>query len=546
MATISGGSSYDTVVGTAGSDHLFGQSGDDTLEGGDGADFLNGGNGVDYASYVHASSGVRADLLYPELNIGEAVGDSYASIENIVGGNFNDTLGAGIGYYYDGNLVGSLLHGGPGADLLIGDSYAENFYSGLMPYQIFLGVTEGAAANDTVYANGGNDAIYGSEGADLLDGGDGIDVLSYYTATIAVMVDLASPANNTGYAAGDTLISIERLGGSSHNDTLVGDSGDNYFDGDNGRDALAGEQGNDTVDGGGDNDTISGGDGNDSLVGGFGLGGDSILGGAGNDVLDGGYGADVLNGGDGFDMTSYAGMLEISFVYSVYIDLGNQGTNGGHAAGEVLVSIEQITGTSYGDTIIGDGSNNVLMGSWGDDSIAGGDGDDSLQGNQESDTLRGGLGNDELRGGQEHDVIFSGQGNDQVFGALGNDELRGGLGNDTISAGQGNDSLFGGADNDLLQGRLGNDTLTGGAGTDMFWFNASGTADADTIMDFVVGTDKIQLDSIAFTATTFGVNVLYSSGALSYDADGAGGGSAVLIATLVGLPALTANDILAV
>jgi Ca2+-binding RTX toxin-like protein len=51
-----------------------------------------------------------------------------------------------------------------------------------------------------------------------------------------------------------------------------------------------------------------------------------------------------------------------------------------------------------------------------------------------------------------------------------------------VSGGGGNDTLIGGA---------GNDTLTGGAGADVFVF--SGTIDSDTIRDFAVSQDKLDL-----------------------------------------------------
>jgi Ca2+-binding RTX toxin-like protein len=109
------------------------------------------------------------------------------------------------------------------------------------------------------------------------------------------------------------------------------------------------------------------------------------------------------------------------------------------------------------------------------------------------------------------------------------------MGNDTISAGQGNDTLFGGAGDDFLQARLGNDVVTGGAGADKFWFNVAGTADADTILDFVAGLDKIQLDPGFFTDPAL---VAYdgATGQLSY--------SGQLIVTLAGNPAFTAADFL--
>ena len=73
---------------------------------------LNGGNGSDTSDYAGSSAGLTIDLGTPANNTGEAVGDSYISIENIRGSNFNDTL--------RGDANGNLLDGGGGADTLIG------------------------------------------------------------------------------------------------------------------------------------------------------------------------------------------------------------------------------------------------------------------------------------------------------------------------------------------------------------------------------------------------------------------------------------------
>ena len=85
-------------------------------------------------------------------------------------------------------------------------------------------------------------------------------------------------------------------------------------------------------------------------------------------------------------------------------------------------------------------------------------------------------------------------------------------------------------------GGLGLDTLTGGAGADTFVFNNVPDY-ADKITDFTVGTDKIALLKGIFasdTLTDFAHHIQYNAqtGALSYDADGAGSGAAVQIATL--------------
>jgi large repetitive protein len=78
-------------------------------------------------------------------------------------------------------------------------------------------------------------------------------------------------------------------------------------------------------------------------------------------------------------------------------------------------------------------------------------------------------------------------------------------GNDTIDGGDGNDRIYGGA---------GNDTLTGGAGADRFVFSmrgvdgTTGNDGADTITDFVVGTDRLVLadmiDVSGWTAPSLG------------------------------------------
>jgi Ca2+-binding RTX toxin-like protein len=119
----------------------------------------------------------------------------------------------------------------------------------------------------------------------------------------------------------------------------------------------------------------------------------------------------------------------------------------------------------------------------------------------------------------------------------------------------GGDTITGTAGSDRLTGNLGGDTLTGGAGADTFVFNrAPGGTNVDSITDFSSAEgDKIALARTVFTAFTttgqlaegeFGTKVLYdsASGALSYDADGAGSGAAVQFATLSAGLSLTAGD----
>ena len=109
------------------------------LEGGAGADQLNGGKGSDTTSYAHAASGVIADLSVPANNTGEALGDTYTGIENLLGSHFNDRL--------VGDGANNILTGGDGVDVLIG--------------------------------NNGDDQLIGGPGADTLNGGAGKDTMVY-------------------------------------------------------------------------------------------------------------------------------------------------------------------------------------------------------------------------------------------------------------------------------------------------------------------------------------------------------------------------------
>jgi Ca2+-binding RTX toxin-like protein len=98
------------------------------------------------------------------------------------------------------------------------------------------------------------------------------------------------------------------------------------------------------------------------------------------------------------------------------------------------MSIEQVVGGAFNDTITGDNQANRLEGGGGNDTITGGGNTDSYFGN---------AGNDSLVGGSDRDYFEGGDDNDTLIGAGANDTLRGG---------PGNDSLSGGADDDIVDG----------------------------------------------------------------------------------------------
>jgi len=109
----------DKLYGGVGLDALSGSTGNDVLTGGAGGDKLIGGTGTDTASYADAKAAVRANLTNSSTNTGDAAGDTYSSIENLLGSAFNDRL--------IGNSAVNKLTGGRGNDAMTGGSGADDF-----------------------------------------------------------------------------------------------------------------------------------------------------------------------------------------------------------------------------------------------------------------------------------------------------------------------------------------------------------------------------------------------------------------------------------
>eukprot|EP01042_Synura_sphagnicola_P035106 gene35106-biopygen33689 len=89
---LDGGDGNDSLAGGAGNDTLTGGAGDDTLTGGAGADVLDGGTGTDIADYSTSSAGIVAGLDGRANHGGDAEGDTFISIEGIVGSSYADVL----------------------------------------------------------------------------------------------------------------------------------------------------------------------------------------------------------------------------------------------------------------------------------------------------------------------------------------------------------------------------------------------------------------------------------------------------------------------
>lgn len=108
---------------------------------------------------------------------------------------------------------------------------------------------------------------------------------------------------------------------------------------------------------------------------------ESLYGNGGNDTLYGDTGNDSLYGGSGFDTASYQYAAA-----GIVADLSlNQASVDGDGGSDAFYDIENLKGSAFVDTLIGDDGVNE---------ISGGDGDDIIRGGKLADILTGGTGSD--------------------------------------------------------------------------------------------------------------------------------------------------------
>jgi Ca2+-binding RTX toxin-like protein len=178
---LQGGSAFDYLHGGSGSDTLEGGGDRDTLEGGMGADILDGGDGDDTAYYLFSEQSVYINLATGEGRGGEAEGDTYISIEDVMGSYLNnDEIHGDAGDNYLADKGGdNRLYGHGGDDLLRGGAGDDVMYGGsgddMLSADFFGQYSSGG--DDELYGESGNDYLFGSHGNDYLDGGEGDDRL---------------------------------------------------------------------------------------------------------------------------------------------------------------------------------------------------------------------------------------------------------------------------------------------------------------------------------------------------------------------------------
>ncbi len=349
--------------------------------------------------------------------------------------------------------------------------------------------------------------------------------VNYSNSMDGVEVNLAEGWGRGGLAEGDTYSGVvnvigsvldDRLHGNDQdnaliglhgNDRLFGGKGNDYLDGGAGEDVLSGGEDDDRLFGGRDFDQLIGGSGEDQLYGGdamdFLWGGeddDRIFGGDGDDRLFGESGRDYLNGGAGDDWALYDRSAG-----AVHVDLQNGTAFRGDAAGDTLVSIENIAGSQWNDVLTGDAAANVLFGDGGSDQLSGGAGGDRLVGGAGADGLDGGTEFDiadyqTSSGAVEIDLALNiARGGDAEGDTLTSIEgLIGSWRDDRLLGDAADNQLDGSVGNDVIAGRGGDDVLTGGHGMDIFIFVHQDNAERDIITDFEVGIDKIDLSDTEF------------------------------------------------
>jgi Ca2+-binding RTX toxin-like protein len=523
------GNSYNNILyGLSGSDVLIGGGGNDILDGGIGDDVINGGEGTDTASYSHANFSMTVDLT---IGTSQFTGDSSAgsdtlfSIENLTGSDFSDTL--------TGNSAANILDGGFGNDNLAGGS-----------------------GDDVYIINTLSDVVIekSAEGTDLIQ-----SAISYS------LIDTDGAGANGGNVENLQLTGAASINGTGNilNNVIYANSGINS--------------------------------------------------------IDGGVGSDTVS----YFYASTTGSTGVTLNLSV-INASGQATASGISGADLVKNVENITGSNYKDTLTGNAGANVLNGGSGIDTLTGNDGSDTYYVDNTGDTVTeinalstGGTdlvcsflstytltpnvengristtAASNLTGNTLNNDLYAGAGNNTLNGGTGIDtasylyataavtvsleragaQVTVGSGSDTLTSiekltgSRFSDTLTGNSTANTLNGGLGNDILTSGAGADFIRFDTllNATSNRDTITDFSVINDTLQLENAIFgSLTTIGTlaagsfhsgagftsaadandYVIYNTttGALYYDAGGNTGAAAVQFATLTGAPALTNLD----
>jgi Ca2+-binding RTX toxin-like protein len=501
------GSGNDSIRTGSGSDYIDGGAGTDTMIGGAGSDIYLVDNSGDVVT-ENANEGtdeVRTTLATYSLA-------SLVNIENLTG-----TAAADVAQTLTGNGANNVIDGGVGADAMTGglgdDTYVvdnagdvvteassegtDNVRTSTASYTLGadvenltglsndgqaltgndqVNVITAAAGDDVIVAGAGNDQILAGAGNDELDGGTGADAMTggagddtYFVDSLA---DVVTEASSEGTDEVRTTTSYYFLDDNVENLTGIRSNGLGQV-----------------LTGNGLANILTGSD--------F------------NDRLDGGVGADVLAGGTGDDIY----VIDAQDSVTEGADAGTDTIETSLASYILGANLENLTGTSD--------SGQSLSGNGGDNLITGGTGDDRLDGGGGTDTLIGGGGNDLYFIDSSGDVVIegSGGGEDEVRTSLavyalhaevenltatsdGNHDFRGNNVDNVITGAGGNDFIR------LQDG--GDDTVSSGASDDIVYYGAAltnadsndgGAGNRDVLV--LQGNYTLTLDAAAMTGFEF-------------------------------------------
>jgi Ca2+-binding RTX toxin-like protein len=550
-----------TLTGNSLDNVIAGNLGDDILDGGLGNDQLNGGAGSD--TYIIDS-------------LGDVIID-----EDLT----NNTVITSVDFAApdDGVFIG------PNFSLIIAQAGAAVTLTGTSSQETLIG----SEANNRLYGLGGNDTLNGGAGSDRLDGGEGVDLLTYANATGGVFIDLSGYSYESATTTGtvsvtdnilseDRLFGFENITGSNFGDRIYGNAVNNFI--------IAGG-GNDIIYGGAGNDTVS----YASNAGAILLDltnryilestdvtatisaasvivsidyiyeietviatdyGDRLYGNELNNVLSGGKGSDVLYGDAGNDTISFAGNtgavyvdMNLSYALETSTVFGIVSASSPVVSTDYFYEFENVTGSNSSDRIYANDADNIISGLGGSDIIYGGGGNDTIsyEGNNGAVSVNLSTSSaQETRQGLSFSPT-SVVSNDFIYEF---ENIIGSANYDILTGSDGANQINGGAGSDIINGGAGNDILTGGAGPDKFYID---NGSVDQITDFVSLTDQIYISRSYFglgTATRARVvnngpavldnSFIFDTNAqtLSFDADGAGAGEAVLVATFTNVALL--------
>lgn len=366
---------------------LIGFAQDDQFSGSEDVQEFRGRRGTDTVDYSAAPGAVTVSLDRGADDAqgfdGWARGDTFVSIENLIGSEYGDIL--------VGNSSDNVFFGGDGADILGGGAGDD--------------VLDGGDGANTIFGDDGDDTIYVGNTDTSVDGGAGQDTIIALFSRFSV--DTALYTNVEAYRLSEDINGTAYLLGSARGETLVGNSNDNYIYGHEGDDVL------------------------------FGLGGDDgLYGGAGNDtyVFEAGWGRDWIEDEGGRDTLEFLDHNRDEL--RIYRDIG---VNGGFLRIESKTSDDKISvwnhfltpGARVEKLVFKDGVFDLSKGL----EMEGTSGYDAIQGTRFSDALLGLDGDDILRGYGGRDLIEGGAGDDILEGGAGNDTyvFRPGFGHDVIS-----------------------------------------------------------------------------------------------------------------